>query len=246
MRKAPLPAVAAALLGAVLGSLVLASCSEKLAKRKGLTDKDFFALGQQMTAKKKYADAVEPYQLLLERFPNSPLAPAAQLALADARMEGKENVDAESAYDDFLRLYPANDNVPYALFRKGELLFRQIGAPGRDQTRTNEALRTFTLLVEKHPASAFVPKARGRIAELGNRLAENEESVVVHYLRRKEYVSAEARARRALADYPAAAAAPRILSELAVALEKQGKKEEAAQARKNLAEKFPDFGARKK
>lgn len=246
MRKGiPLP-VLGAILGAILGALLLPSCSEKLARMKGLTDKDFYARGQQMMAKKNSGDAIEAFQLLLERFPNSPLAPGAQLSLADAEAASKKDVEAESAYDDFLRLYPASDNVPYALSRKGELLFRQIGSPERDQTKTHEALKTFTRLVEKSPNSPYAAKARERVKELRTRLAEHEEAVAAHYLARKQYDSAEARSRRALADYPDTSVAPRLLSDLAAALKRQGKKEEAAQVRRTLKEKFPDFGAKKK
>lgn len=223
-----------------------AACSEKLAARKGLSDGDLYERGRQMAEKKKYQDAIEPFQLLLERFPNSPFASAAQLGLADARAANKDFVEAESAYDDFLHLYPASDNVPYALFRKGELLFRQIAPPGRDQGKTQEALKTFTLLAEKHPASPYAASARQRIAALRDRLAAHEEVVVIHYLARKRYESAEIRARRALERYADTAAAPRLLARMAEALEKQGKKDEADKARRSLSEKFPNFGAKKK
>ncbi len=232
---------------AILSAAVflLPSCSEKLSKQKGLTDADLFSRGQQKMAKKSYGGAVEPYQVLLERFPTSPLAARAQLGLADARMENGDDLEAEVAYDDFLRLYPADDNVPYALFRKGELLFRQAGKPGRDQTKTVEAIRSYKLLLEKSPSGPYAVKAAGRIGELRNRLAENEVRVVSHYLTRKKYDSAEARARRALAEYGDTAAVPSLLSLLAEALDREGKKEEASETRKSLREKYPAAGAKR-
>lgn len=246
MRNRSLGALCGAALCALLVALATSSCSEKLAKRKGLADRDLFALGRSMMEKKKFADAVEPFRLLLERFPNSPLAPAAQLALADARAAEKEFVEAEAAYDDFLRLYPASDNVPYALFRKGELLFAQIAPPQRDQSKTADSLAAFTRLVANHPGSPFAPKARERIAQLRTRLAEHEEVVVLHYLRRKQFDSAEARARRALEEYSDTPAAPRLMAALAAALEKQGRRDDARAVRKALSEKFPESGAKPK
>jgi len=232
-----------------IGILLLLSlfpaCSEKLAKQTGLTAQDLFARGQQKQVARKYKDAIEAYQLLLDRFPNSPLAGKAQLALANAKMDSKEDLEAEVAFDDFLRLYPADDNVPYALYRKGELLARQVADPGRDQSKTAEAIKALTLSREKSPTGPYAGKAASRIAELRNRLAEHENRVVSHYLGRKRYVSAEARARRALSEYPETAAVPSLLSSLAAALEKQGKKEEAAAIRKTLSEKFPSLGKKK-
>ena len=227
-------------------AFVFLSCSPKLASQKGLTASDLFSRGQQRMAKKKYDSAIEHFQLLLERFPTSPLAPRAQLALADAYMENEDNVEAEVGYDDFLRLYPASDNVPYALSRKGDLLFRQAGKPGRDQTKTIEAIQTYRLLMDKYPSSPYAAAGAGRIAKLRNRLAENEVVIVSHYLSRKKYESAEARARRAVADYPDTTSLPALMSLLADALDRQGKKEEAAEVRKSLREKFAGTGDKKR
>lgn len=222
--------------------VLLSACSEKLSKQTGLTDANLLARGEQKFALKKYGPAIEHFQLLLERFPASPLAARAQLRLAEARMEKKDDVEAEVAFDDFLRLYPASDNVPFALFRKGELLTRQVGDPARDQTKTQEAIKAFTLLREKDPNGPYAARAAERIRELRARLAAHEEKIVSHYLKRKRYDSAASRARRALADYPDTKETPRLLLLLAESLDRAGKKAEAVEVRKSLSEKFPGSG----
>lgn len=224
--------------------LFLAACSSKLSKQTGLTDADLLARGQQKFALKKYGAAIEHFQILLDRFPASPLAARAQLLLGDARMENGDDVEAEVAFDDFLRLYPASDNVSYALSRKGDLLSRQVGDPARDQTKTLEAIRTFTQLRDRDPAGPYAARAAERIRELRARLASHEERIVSHYLKRRQYDSAEARARRALADYPDTKETPRLMSLLAEALDRAGKTAEAAEVRKSLAEKFPESGVK--
>lgn len=224
--------------------LFLAACSEKLSKQTGLTDADLLARGQQKFAQKKYGTAIEHFQVLLERFPTSPLAARAQILLAESRMENKDDIEAEVAFDDFLRLYPASDNVPYALYRKGELLARQARDPARDQTKTLEALKTFAQLQDKDPNGPYAARAAGRVRELRGRMAAHEERVVSHYLKRRNYESAEARARRALGDYPDTKETPRLMSLLAQALDRGGKKAEAAEVRKNLSEKFPERGVK--
>lgn len=229
----------------LLLSFLLPACSEKLVKRTELTAQDLYSLGQRHRAEKKYGDAIETYKALLERFPNSPLAGKSQLALANSQMDNKDDLDAEVAFDDFLRLYPADDNVAYALYRKGELLARQVPDPGRDQTKTVEAIKALTMSRDKKPGGPFAGKAAAKIAELRNRLAEHEYRVVTHYLGRRQYLSAEVRAKRALSEYPDTAAVPSLMSSLAAALEKQGKKEEAAEARKVMAEKFPSGKGKK-
>lgn len=227
-------------IGAIcLLAILTLSCSEKLAKQTGLSAQDLFSRGEQKFKAGKFDGAVEAYRLLLTRFPNSPLAAKAQLALAESHIRNKENIEAEVAYDDFIRLYPADDNIPYALFRKGEALAAQAPPAGRDQSKTLEAVKAFSLAREKSPKGPYAEQSSSRIGSLRNRLAEHEKLVASHYLRRKHYQSAEARARRALKEYPDTAVAPSLVSLLATALEKQNRKEEAAEVRRSPAGKQP-------
>ena len=67
-----------------------------------------------------------------------------------------------------------------------------------------------------------------------------------HFLSRKLYDSAEARARWAVAAYHDVPAATTLLAQLVQALEKQGKRTEAETFRKTLAEKYPEHGRKKR
>jgi outer membrane assembly lipoprotein YfiO len=232
--------------GAALILVFSSGCSEKLSRQTGLTDADLLARGEKQAELKKYGAASEAFQVLLERFPTSPLAARAQFGLASSRMAKKEEIEAEVAFDDFLRLYPADPKVPDALLLKGALLSRQVLPPGRDQGKTLEAVKTYTMFLEREPGSPRAQEASGKIRELRNRLALHEETVVKHFLSRKLYDSAEARARRAVAAYPDVPAAPTLLSLLAQALEKQGKRDEAETIRKTVAEKYSEHGGKKR
>jgi outer membrane assembly lipoprotein YfiO len=183
--------------GAALLLLFSSGCSEKLSRQTGLTDADLFARGQQQAERKKYGAASEAFQILLERFPTSPLAARAQFGLASNRMANKEEIEAEIAFDDFLRLYPADPKIPDALFMKGDLLSRQALSPGRDQGKTREAIKAYTLFLEREQDSPRAREVSGKIRELRNRLALHEATVVTHFLNRKMYDSAEARDREA-------------------------------------------------
>jgi outer membrane assembly lipoprotein YfiO len=231
--------------GAALVLLFSSGCSEKLSKQTGLTDADLFARGQQQAERKKYGAASEAFQVLLERFPSSPLASRAQFGLAANRMANKDEIEAEVAFDDFLRLYPSDPKVPDALFMKGDLLYRQALPPGRDQGKTREAIKAYTLFLEREPGTPRALEVSGKILELRNRLALHEATVVQHYLTRKKYESAEARARWAVATYPDVPVSPTLLALLAQALEKEGKKDDAAIVRKTLAENYPDAVGKK-
>jgi outer membrane protein assembly factor BamD len=223
----------------VAAAFLLVSCSKNILKNKGLSDSALFSIGTREAAGKRYGKAAKAFEALLQRYPTSALAPRAQLHLADARMDDRNYPEAEVAYDTFLRLYPANDNAAYALFRKAELLRRQVRNPNRGQTKTEEALRTYERLRKTYPSSRYAAESWKRIAALRERLAEHEAVVVTHYLSSHQYLSAEFRARRALATYSDTASAPRLMSLLAKALERQGKRKEAIEVRTSLREKFP-------
>lgn len=231
--------------GAALILLFSSGCSEKLSRQTGLTDADLFARGQKQAERKNYGAASEAFQVLLERFPTSPLAPRAQFGLASNRMANKEEIEAEVAFDDFLRLYPADPKIPDALFMKGDLLSRQVLSPGRDQGKTREAIKAYALFLEREPGTPRARETSGKILELRNRLALHEANVVKYFLTRKMYDSAEARARSAVAAYPDVPVATTLLPLLVQALEKQGKGAEAATFRKTLAEKDTEHGGKK-
>lgn len=231
--------------GAALILLFSSGCSEKLSRQTGLTDADLFARGQKQAERKNYKAASESFQVLLERFPTSPLAARAQFGLASNRMAGKEEIEAEVAFDDFLRLYPADPKVPDALFMKGDLLSRQVLSPGRDQGKTREAIKAYTLFLEREPGTPRSREISGKILGLRNRLALHEANVVKFFLNRKMYDSAEARARSAVAAYPDVPVATTLLTLVVQALEKQGKRDEAETFRKKLAGRYTEYGGKK-
>lgn len=234
------------LAAALAGILLYSACSEKLAKQTRLSDADLLAGGLAKLERKKYGGAIEHFQTLLERFPNSPLAGRAQLGLAEARDGDGDDIEAETAYTDFVKMYPADNNVPYALFRKGELLFRGASSPLRDQSKTLEAVKAYGDLLGRDPAGPYASRAKERVVTLRGRLAAHEGAVAAHYLKRKNWESAEARSRWAAGEYKDTGEAPALLTLLAEALERQGRREEAAAVRKEIAGVYPGYGTGKK
>jgi outer membrane assembly lipoprotein YfiO len=237
--RAPVSALALCLL------LLLSGCSAKLSKQTNLGAAELLAIGEKKAGEKKYSAAAEAFQLLIERYPTSPLAARAQFGLAQNRMLDGSDVEAEVAFDDFLRLYPADARVPDALFLKGELLARQVLSPERDQTKTREAIKAYSRFLEKEPSSPRAAEVVRKVRDLRDRLARHEVIVVSNYMSRKLYESAAARARRALAEFPDVPETPALLALLAEALKKEGLMDDAAETRKVLAEKFPGYEPKK-
>lgn len=222
----------------IIFCLLPLGCSKKLANQKNLSETALFARGQQMEQQKKHEKAAEAFRLLVERFPNSPLAPQGQFGLASNLMAIKKNTEAEAAFDDFLRLYPANPKVADALLLKGDLLNQQILPPGLFQEKTRESIETYKQFLEKEKDTPRAETAVSKIRKLRDHLFLHEEKIVSHLISRKKYESAELRAKRTLEEYPDATQTAKLQSMLAQALKKQGKNDDAEQAPKSHDQKL--------
>jgi len=148
-----------------------------------------------------YKKAREYYTRLKEEHPLHELAIMAELGIADSYYSDKDYAEAESAYRDFVSLYPNNENIPYAIYQTGMCHYQQIGAIDRDQTETVKARREFEKLVTRYPQSKFTPLAEKLVRECKQKMAENEFYVGEFYFKQKKYDAALKRFEAIARDY---------------------------------------------
>ena len=91
----------------------------------------------------RYEKAIVSFQRLKEEYPLHELAIRAELGIADAQFSMKEYGYAEIAYNDFLNLHPANENLSYVMYQIGICHYNQLLEIDRDQTETWKALKEF-------------------------------------------------------------------------------------------------------
>ena len=108
-----------------------------------------------------YKKAVDLFQRLKEEYPLSKYSIMAEMGIADSYFSGKEYVEAELAYSEFLNLHPTNENLPYVLYQIGMCHFNQITTIDRDQSEAFKALKEFERLGPASPA-ANSPSLRKR------------------------------------------------------------------------------------
>ena len=102
------------------------------------------------------------------------------------------------------------------------------------------AYSTLRRLVERYPDSEYAPDAEQRMIAIKERLAAYENHVADYYLRRGAYVAAANRAKNALEAYNGATGNETSLRIMAEAYDNLGMTDLAADARKVLAENFPN------
>ena len=200
-----------------------------------------------------YRRGIQIFEAIQARFPFSDLSRQIQLELMYAYYKGGQREQAVEAADTFMRENPIHARVDYALYIKGlayyeegpgilERLFRKDVSrrPPKDVELAYSSLRR---LVERFPASQYAPDAELRMVAIKNRLAEYENTVADYYLRRGAYVAALRRAKDALEAYNGATGNARSLHIMAAAYDNLGMTDLAADARRVLAESYPEFSA---
>ncbi|WP_300494114.1 outer membrane protein assembly factor BamD [uncultured Methylophaga sp.] len=174
-----------------------------------------------------YRTAIEYYEQLEARFPFGEYAQQALLDSAYAYYKTDEPETAIATLDRFMRVYPLNENIDYAMYLRGLINFnRDMGILEkyipRDETQRDpgsalQALRDFTTLVNRFPTSRYSDDAAQRVVYLRNRLAQHELHVASYYMRRASYLAAANRAKYVIENYPRTPAMPDALVVMAKA-----------------------------
>lgn len=162
------------------------------------------AEGMQKMQKKDYEDAIKDFRQLKERYPYSKYAMLAELKLGDAHFYHEDYTDAAIAYEEFARLHPRNEVIPYVLYQIGMCHFLSFSAVDRDQEETRLAIEAFQRLIQTFPDSEYALKANKQLFECQKRIATHEFHVGRLYFIMGEYYAARERLEVVNRKYPQA------------------------------------------
>jgi outer membrane protein assembly factor BamD len=149
-----------------------------------------------------YKRSIELFSRVKEEYPLSSLAIAAEMGIADAYFSGKQYIEAELAYSEFLNLHPTNENLSYVMYQIGMCHFNEITTIDCDQSETFKALKEFERLMARFPGSKFSFMAEKMVRECKKTLGEQEFYVGEFYFNIKEYPSALRRFEKIVREYP--------------------------------------------
>jgi outer membrane protein assembly factor BamD len=192
----------------VLGLSASACGSKKSVVPTGMleADKFLYERGQELLTNKKWFQAREYFQQIVENYPQSTYRPDAKLGLGDTYIGENSTASlilAQNEFKEFLTFYPTNARADYAQYRVGFAHFKQMRAPERDQTETREAVAEWEVFVERYPNSALLGEVQARLREAKDRLGDSEYGVGVFYYRVKWYPGAVDRFKALLGSDPA-------------------------------------------
>ncbi len=91
--------------------------------------------------------------------------------------------EAIPLYEEFEKLHPTNEAIPYVIFQEGSSYYKLMASPDRDQTFTHKLIETYGRLLKRYPENPFGYEARKRIKEARDHLARHEFLVAGWYIR---------------------------------------------------------------
>lgn len=151
------------------------------------TAQELFEAGMDAMGNKDYGDAQQYFSKLKDRFPFSPFALRAELALGDAYFLDGEYLLALDAYKEFEALHPSHESIPYVLYQIGSADFNLFRSIDRRQQNIQEGLEYFYRLRETYPDSEYATASEDMITKGRRILAEHEIYVADFFWRTEQY-----------------------------------------------------------
>lgn len=190
--------------------------------------------------KRNYGEAQKKFEQLKASFPDSPpYSLWAELKIADCHFFKKEYVEAIAAYEEFKKIHPTHEEIPYVQYQIGMSYLNQSLPPDRDQTLTRKALASFEYLLANFPNQFFAEKAKEKVAALRQRLADHEFYVGSYYYKEGRYQAAASRFEGLLERYAKVPGEDRALMLLAKSYLELGQTGKAKEVLGRLVAEYP-------
>ena len=196
----------------VIGIFILLVCSGCNALKKtwnAITGNEFSASAQQLAwdgmeayEDGDYKEGIEYFQQLRDRFPFSKYVILAELKIADSHYHLKNYDEAIFAYEEFEKLHPRNEAVPYVIYQIGRCYFDQIDTIDRDQTPAIKAYETFQRLDKQFPNDKYARSGAEHLTACVKSIAGNEYYIGVFYYKSKHYKAALNRFMAVISNFP--------------------------------------------
>lgn len=218
--------------------LVLAGCASTTTPR-GTTPEALFKEGDDLSAKKHYEDAVLRYKKAKEIVTAPDIVALADLKIADALFANEKYLEAAAEYENFRKLHPNHESIPYVIYRLGYCYFNQITGIDTEQTPVKNAVAMFETFLKQYPSSEHVDKVRDKLAVSTSKQLQYEIYVGRFYFRTGKYPSAIKRLEEALVSFPKSDLHDETLFYLGQAYLKKGDQQKGEDAFSRLIREFP-------
>jgi outer membrane protein assembly factor BamD len=244
-----MPGTPAALRRIALSSLLLAAagCSWiRPAPSPIPPPEELYQIGENELSKRRYEDARQQFKKIVERHPNSSLAPRARFLMGRAYYLEAEWDKAIREFQAFMAFWPQHQIADLVQYHLAMAYYDQMPPIEQDQTLASKALAEFKKLVKDYPESRYATDALAKIDICRGRLAQKEVWVATYYFNQGNPGGARQRLELVLREYQRTLVIPEALWLLAEVNFREGKATEARELLRRLEAEYghTDFGRR--
>src|ERR1700722_858931 len=168
-------------------------------------DKELFEKAMTAMKKGKFDVARLDLQTLLNTYPESEYQMRAKLAVGDSWFkEGGTAAltQAEAEYKDFITFFPNTPEAAEAQMKVADIYYMQMEKPDRDPKNAQQAEQEYRNMIQQFPDSTFVPRAKQRLREVQEVLAERQYQVGSFYSTHENWAATIARLQTVTDSYP--------------------------------------------
>jgi outer membrane protein assembly factor BamD len=168
-------------------------------------DKELFDKAMVAMKKGRFDVARLDLQTMLNTYPESEYRMRAKLAVGDSWFkEGGSAAltQAEAEYKDFITFFPNAPEAAEAQMKVADIYYQQMEKPDRDYNNAERAEMEYRNMINQFPDSTLVPRAKQKLRETQEVLAERETQIGLFYESRENYNAAIARLQTVVDTYP--------------------------------------------
>jgi outer membrane protein assembly factor BamD len=200
---------------------------------------ELYERGEAELGKRRYEDARTSFKRIVERHPDSSLAPRARFLMGEAYYREGEFDKAIKEFEAFTSFYPRHMIADLVQYRLAMSYYDQMKPVEQDQALTQKAVDQFKRLVKEYPESRYAPDALAKIDICRGRLAQKELWVANYYWTQGNLLAVRQRLALILKDYPRTLVVPETLFLLAEVNAREGLADEATKTLRRLVEEYP-------
>jgi outer membrane protein assembly factor BamD len=220
-----------------LAFLLLVSCAKKDEKNDAEIS---YTKAMKLLNKKNYSEAAAEFEKIDDDFPFSKWAIKGQTMAVYARYKEEDYTKLLTVADDFLRLNPNSEYVPYVLYMKGLSYYNQVPSIESAQDHTQQSSFAFRELIARFPNTDYSTDAKEKLEFIDEHLAGTKMSIGRYQIRNQNYVGAIDNFKEVIARYRQTKQVPEAFFRLAEISYKIGLKDEGKKAVNQLQSRFPE------
>ena len=169
-----------------------------------------------------YEQVRQTLNQIIDNYPYSTYAPRAQILIADSYFKEGRYLEAAESYDHFVKMYPNDKDIPYAIFMEGRSFLenQKSWLSGDipydiDPTGIYNAYDEFRYIIDNYSSSKYADQAKKYVLQCEKALANHDLYIADFYISHDHYEAAINRLKAVYENYPDSGLGDKALYKLA-------------------------------